>query len=326
MYSFVCPGCKNGQHCRKHDTWCDCQCRVSIPDPKGFSMLKRIGAGVAVLAVTVLTLLVAPAAAQAATSSAPLKLECLKEPPKTAELEDKADAAPVALDRQRINRPCRQVTFVKNCNGTVTVTATNAASLPAREAEFRLGDESLIVQGESSKTFTPLESDGDLWVQTRFRGNGEWENLIQVPEWTVPEGCLKQAAQSLCNGHLLLGTQNTAAVDETFVVHPGTAPAIELIVLAGQTRADDFNAKLLIVETDAGSAKFEWAQPKNCVTPAPTTAPPVGRDTSNDLPATGAAGAEMSVVGGTIALFTALAGGLALWLIRRSRRQTSQSS
>lgn len=27
MTTFVCTSCASKEHCHRHDTWCDCQCR-----------------------------------------------------------------------------------------------------------------------------------------------------------------------------------------------------------------------------------------------------------------------------------------------------------
>lgn len=321
VYSFVCPGCRAGEHDK-----CPGGNLVRLFSPTHQDshsygrkhMLKRIGAGVAVLAVTALTLLVAPAAAQAATrTQLPYEVSFAPDPAacdgkvqvKTANRLKGEHAVGLTF---KINSQ-----FVNVDPDTTTVTVVSYPDSKDINVDL-VGFYDATPGGDVVLTKDEAEKRAEITFVTH------WEY-----QWERPDGCWDVKVVSLCGGGLGLVAKNTSPAPGEIIVQPDTTDAVEVLVAGNATFTATYPVATLTVSVDGVLTTYNFKQPV-CATPTPstipTTAPPVGRDTNNDLPATGAAGAEMSVVGGTIALFTALAGGLALWLIRRSRRQTSQSS
>lgn len=283
-------------------------------------MLKRIGVGAAVLAVTALTLLAAPAAASAATRVAPYEVTFTPDP---AACDGK-----VSVNTTNNLKGEHAVGLTFDIDGThVNVdpdsTVTTVVNYPASQ------DIDVDLVGFYDPTpggdVTLSKAQAVDRVDSEFVLKTHWDY-----GWERPAGCWDVKPGSLCNGHVALAAKNTSPAPGTILIQPDTSPAVEVVVAGNATFTGDYAASTVTWTIDKGEpVTYNWTQPV-CTTPTPstvpTTAPPVGRDTSNDLPATGAQSASYSVWGGTIALCIALAGGLVLWLTRRSRRQTAQSS
>jgi len=288
-------------------------------------MLKRIGAGVAVLAITALTLLVAPAAAQAATPEFVLPYAVSFAPEKPA------------------------------CDGKVQVkTENNLKGDHAVGLTFKVNDQFVNVDPDSTVVTVVSYPDskninvdlvgfydptpgGDVTltqdeavkrVDSKFVLTTHWEY-----QWERPDGCWTVTVTSLCGGGLGLQATNTSPAPGEIIIQPDTTDAVEVMVAGNATFTATYPVTTLSVSVDGKLTTYNFKQPV-CATPSapPTTAPapPVGRDTSNDLPATGAQEASSSIRNGTIALGTALVAAVVigvLWIVRRSRRQqTSQQS
>lgn len=346
MYSFVCPDCRVGEHEKcPGGTWCDCLHRPRKDShPYGRNhMLKRFGAGVAVLAVTALTLLAAPAAAQAATNVAPV----VTTTPQTDEdclQPQKLEVTPLSFSRVRIELPCRQITFTDNCDETVTVLVENTASTDSPfKVRFRIERDgpdwfsSPLGGGESDTVILSATENQNIQVESRYpAGSGPYLNFGDEHDWAWNASCLEVTSVSNCDNTFKVSVKNISTEDGTFKWQLGLGASTETDILAGATLSQTFN-KGDVVNVRHGVSNelvktLEFKQPV-CTTPTPstppTTAPPVGRDTSNDLPATGAQGASTDLRYATIALGVALTAGAGLgvlWFVRRQRRQTSPLS
>jgi hypothetical protein len=245
----------------------------------------------------------------------------------------------LSFSRTQIALPCRQITFIDNCDETVTVNVANTADADSPfDVRFRIqlgapgpaGDwVSKALNGGDSDSVTLAASDNeDIQVQSRYpAGVGPWLNFGDEHSWSWNASCLEVTSVSNCDGTFKVSVHNTSTEDGEFVWSLGLNDSTETKIEAGATLSENFT-KGDIVQIRVGKDNevvktLEFVQPKDCATASPTPvtpttgAPaPAPQPQTPDLPTTGDSLTKPAVTGvAAIALGLLIVG--SMWLKRR---------
>lgn len=271
-------------------------------------------AGLAGFGLVAVTAGAAQAAPAASTAQVTQDDNCLKPTPEATILQ-------LDFKHERRSFPCRQVDYVDNCDGTVTITVTNTGGEPVR---FRIGEwkSDWLNDGETATTTVAAADDQDINVQSTFKH--DWVTF-DTHSWHWNASCLEVTSVSSCDGTFKVSVHNTSVANGEFIWSLGLEDMKTAPIEAGATLSENFT-KGQIVQIRVGKDNelvktLEWADPKNCATatPVPTTSAPAPPAATPDLPVTGAALQGTLWTGGALMLAV---GAIIAFLVIRRRRDT----